>query len=465
MGLLDGLTGGFDDDEKSALRRSLMALGFGLLGARKGSEGQTAAASGLNAMNEYQQNLGLSAGLKQKKLEQQLMQQRLMQEQQAQAQQTQVNDLARSSFQPGMPEMGPPGPQGMQPAVAPKFDKEAFGKGLWTIDPQKGLAFEQAQAKESPFAKLNPSDYTQESVQQFLATGNQGVLKKAEEPASKSFAQINPNNYTRDSITKFAQSKNYADLVPTATPNEVMADARARDLNALKRQEIQGGDQPMSDDAIKNAAARYNIDGTLPPMGMGKVAGTYRSAILNEAARQAQGVDPTDQRVAQIGNKANTAALSKLKSQETMVGAFEKTFNKNVDLVTEYSAKVDRTGVPIVNKWIQAGKRAVVGDPELSAFDFAIKSAVNEYTKIISGSMGNTVMAEGEIKKIEAMLGAAQNVAQIKEITGFMKRETGNRMAGFKEQRDELTGSMRGSQSPQRQDKVLKFDAQGNMIP
>ncbi len=223
----------------------------------------------------------------------------------------------------------------------------------------------------------------------------------------------------------------------------------------------QGQTPSLSEDAKDAAAARYNIDGTLPPMGMGKDGARAREDILNRAAMQAKssGATPEEQRVTQIGNKANTASLTKLQSQESMVGAFEKTFNKNADIATEYSKKVDRTGVPVVNSWINAGKRAITGNPELSAYDAAVKATVNEYTKIISGSMGNTPMAEGEIKKVEGLLNAAQTPQQVNEVISFMKRETQNRMKGFAEQKAELRQSM----TPQRRStdggKVVDFNS------
>ena len=203
--------------------------------------------------------------------------------------------------------------------------------------------------------------------------------------------------------------------------------------------------EPMTADAVTNAAARYNIDGTLPAMGMGKSAASMRSQILNQAAALATGTAPEDQRIAQIGNKAATSALTQLSRQQTMVGAFEKTFNKNADLVLEFSKKVDPSGVPIINKWINAGKRSVVGDPDIAAYDAAVKSVANEYTKIINGSMGNTVLAEGEIKKVEGLLNAAQSPQQVIEVVQFMRRETQNRMQGFSDQTKELKASMKGT--------------------
>jgi len=60
--------------------------------------------------------------------------------------------------------------------------------------------------------------------------------------------------------------------------------------------------------AIDNAAARYNFDGTLPPMGMGKSGSAGRSAILNRAAELKADVDPAQQRADQLGNKNEVAA-------------------------------------------------------------------------------------------------------------------------------------------------------------
>jgi len=255
---------------------------------------------------------------------------------------------------------------------------------------------------------------------------------------------------------------------------------RGHDISAAKNAaDTAGTPQGFSPAAIENAAARYNIDGTLPPMGMGKSGVVARAAILNRAAELASGDTGEEQRVRQLANKASSAALSKLQAQQTMVGAFERNFNKNADLVLEQSKKVDRTGMPIANKWIQAGKRAVSGDPELSAYDANIKATANEYAKIVSGSMGNAALAEGEIKKVESLLNAAQTPKQVEAVITMMKRETANRMKGFDEEKKALRGSMgskptreqagpppgatHGGKNP-RTGEMEYFDAQGNKV-
>lgn len=213
--------------------------------------------------------------------------------------------------------------------------------------------------------------------------------------------------------------------------------------------DINGTDTGISPDAIANAASRYNIDGTLPATGMGKSGAAARAAILNKAAElaSASGISGDDQRIAQIGNKANSAALSKLQQQQTMVGAFEKNFNKNADIALGLSSVADRTGIPLVNKWVNAGKRSIGGDPDLAAFDASIKATVNEYGKIVSGSMGNTAVAEGEIKKVEGLLNSAQTQQQVTAVLNLMKRETQNRMQGFEDEKSQLRGSMTGKKN------------------
>ncbi len=270
--------------------------------------------------------------------------------------------------------------------------------------------------------------------------------------------------YDPQSVAKFKQTGNYADLQLADKVAAPMTDFQRQSLEIdrqrLGMQKDQQVDNPnFTPAAIDNAAARYNIDGTLPPMGMGKNAAAGRSAILNRAAELAasSGVSADDQRINQIGNKANTAALSKIQQQQTMVGAFEKNFNRNADIALELSGKVDRTGVPIANKWLNAGKRAVAGDPDLAAFDASVKAVSNEYAKIVSGSMGNTAVAEGEIKKIEGLLNAAQTPEQLTSVINLMKRETQNRMKGFDEEKASLRTSMKGNKSDERPQR-LKFN-------
>lgn len=197
----------------------------------------------------------------------------------------------------------------------------------------------------------------------------------------------------------------------------------------------------LSVPAIDMAADRFLTDGTLPT-GISK---PNRDAIMNRAAAMAKekGINPD--RVAQLEVAANKSALAQLSKTETMVGAFEKNFTKNVKIVENLNSKRDSTGVPLLQKWINVGKKAGTGDPDLAALNIAIKAVQNEYGKIVSGSMGNTAVAVSEIKRMEDLLNAAQTPQDVQAVLNTMKAETKNRIEGFREQRAELTQSMRSS--------------------
>jgi hypothetical protein len=219
-----------------------------------------------------------------------------------------------------------------------------------------------------------------------------------------------------------------------------------RDTAKATKFVIQTSSAPtLSKDAIDDQANRFLTDGTLPSLGMGKDAVANRNAIINRASALAREQGLSNDRVSQLANKANTSALTQLTKQETAVGAFEKTFVKNLGIVDRLSKQTDNTGVPLLQKWINEGKRAGSGDPKLASLAVAIKAVQNEYGKIVSGSMGNTAVAVSEIKRMEKLLNDAQTPQDVQAALNTMREETNNRMEGFKEQKAELLGSMRGS--------------------
>jgi len=230
-------------------------------------------------------------------------------------------------------------------------------------------------------------------------------------------------------------------------------EANAREGNAIKREEVktraegkQDLNENMSPDAIEAAAARYNMDGSLPPnLGRGAQGAALTAKILSKAAEvaKANGDAPEAGRIKQLANKASAQALGQLTKQEQMVGAFEKNALKNLDIAVQASKEVDRTGIPVLNRWILAGKKSLAGDAAVSRFHAANTTFVNEYAKIMSGSMGNTVVSDSLRRETETLLATKDTPEQYEAVTALMKQEMANRMKGFAEQKAELTGSMK----------------------
>jgi hypothetical protein len=216
----------------------------------------------------------------------------------------------------------------------------------------------------------------------------------------------------------------------------------------VSRETAKGAAAPgsaLSDDAVEHAAHRYSIDGTLPPnLGRGQQGEATKVRILNRAAEisQANGDSGAAARIRQISGKAGSSALAQLTKQEQMVGAFEKNAISNADIALGASNAVDRTGVPVLNRWLLNGRKNILGDPDVSRFHAATNTFINEYAKIMSGSMGNTAVSDSLRKETEALLATKDTPEQFKATVDLMKQEMRNRMMGFSKQKDELTRSM-----------------------
>jgi len=310
------------------------------------------------------------------------------------------------------------------------------------------------------FARTLAPQFTPELKTQYLMKAEDALKRLSPElkmtDTGAGIAPVNP--YTG------AQQPGTAVIPKTQTPDSIAVDARTRSEGALNRAShfaIAGlgpDGKPVNtvapgekidlakvDKADLEAAYRYYADGTLPPnMGRGQ-QGMAESKRLRQIAAQIgenTGVSPEEARANQLAFKGGGQAITALVKREAQVGANVKNFDFNAGQVLDLSQKVDRTGVPVVNAWINAGKRSVTGNPEISAFDVAVKTTVNEFAQIVSGTTAGAT-TEGEKQKAEKLLSAAQTPEQIASVINQMKIESQNRMKSFADQKKETLGTMR----------------------
>lgn len=178
---------------------------------------------------------------------------------------------------------------------------------------------------------------------------------------------------------------------------------------------------------VDREADKYNQTGEAPGgFGMAEL----KKAVMTRAAEKAaeQGMTPNDQIQNHATYGATKSALGQLVKNQTMINAFTDNFDRNVGVTRELAKKVDRTGVPMFNAWVNAGRRSVTGNPDLAALDVSLKEALNEFTRITTtANAGNTQMAEQEINKIEKLLSSAQTPEQLESVLNIMEVGTKNR--------------------------------------
>ena len=207
-------------------------------------------------------------------------------------------------------------------------------------------------------------------------------------------------------------------------------------IDARAKSEAEAGDDAatFTPQAIDNAAARYNLDGTLPPMGMGAAAAAGRTKILNRAAELKAGIDPEQQRRDQLNNKAGIA------NQNKVIQAFNtgkegkavRSFNvllSHLDTLDSLSDALDNGNVQAINRLGNAYARAT-GKAAPTNFE-AVKHIVgDEVVKAVTGGAG----ALGDREAIAKAIDSANSPAQLKGVIKNFKELSIGQLNGLEQQ-------------------------------
>jgi hypothetical protein len=190
--------------------------------------------------------------------------------------------------------------------------------------------------------------------------------------------------------------------VQTTGMNNATQMAVQKEISAREDSKDDGEATNFTPQAVDNAAKRYNLDGTLPPMGMGKAASAGRTAILNRAAELAQGVDGTDQRQNQLNVKQQQRVLQDFTSGKSASAV--RSFNVGISHLDTLGHLADALG----NKDTQAVNRVgnyfatQTGSPAPTNFNAAKKIVGDEIVKAIVGAGGGVHDREEAAKVIDA---------------------------------------------------------------
>lgn len=289
----------------------------------------------------------------------------------------------------------------------------------------------------------------------FQALASQGVISKDELP--NYVAGIPQNdvdvpaylNSIRDQGIKPDDQKKFT----TPTAGEVLQSdttKRGQDIAAktagdrlqFDKDQAESGDDVtnFTPEAIDNAAKRYNLDGTLPPMGMGAAASAGRTKILNRAAELAAGIDGTDQRRSQLTTKQGIA------NQGKAIAAFNtgkegkavRSFNvllSHLDTLDSLSDALNNGNVQLVNRLGNAYNKAT-GNPAPTNFDSVKHIVADEVVKAITGGAG----ALGDREESARAINGANSPAQLKGVIENIKKLSVGQLGGLEQQYKASTG-------------------------
>lgn len=231
------------------------------------------------------------------------------------------------------------------------------------------------------------------------------------------------------------------------------ADIAARGEEARKTKQTAPSFDPqgiITPEAKEAAAARYNIDGTLPTnLGRGNQGAANTVSILNRAAEKAKeaGNDPEASRIRQIANKASTTALGALSKDLAAIGPFHDMLNTNAKIAVDLAKKIssDRTGSQFVNKpitWLQAN---AADNPDIAEYLFQMQVVKTEGARILNNPRLVGQLTDSARHEMGDVINGNMPLGQTERVLKRMMADGDNRVNAITKQRDVLLRGMRST--------------------
>lgn len=241
--------------------------------------------------------------------------------------------------------------------------------------------------------------------------------------------------------------------------------------------------EPLVGEGLDIPATQYLLTGQLPALGYGA---SDRTRIINRAGQMASdfGLSPAQVMGMRAAEKSDVAAALNLGKLRANVSNFEQTAQRESELTlalaengigaesvqnrlkdiesdpnappelksligVKGSPGVAQTGVPVFNRWVQAGRTNIAGDPNVTAFNAALTSFKNEYARIMSapgatgGMTSDTARAEAD-----SLVNKAQTLEGLRGAIGTMQIGMKNRINSINNEFDATRSRIENLEKP-----------------
>jgi hypothetical protein len=166
-----------------------------------------------------------------------------------------------------------------------------------------------------------------------------------------------------------------------------------------------------------------------------KVGRKIMSQAVERAPTLAEELQVTPGDLASVVNrrKALTSVLTQRENFTAATNKYIRMFEKQIGLVKELKQGLAGAN-PAINRWIQAGRKAILGDPDVTALDAAIKGAAREHMRIVTGATSNAQLHAEAQTTADELLNSAQTPDQVEAVLKVMEKEAKSaRQSGLEE--------------------------------
>lgn len=136
---------------------------------------------------------------------------------------------------------------------------------------------------------------------------------------------------------------------------------------------------------------------------------------------------------------ADQKALKGLADYGAKAGQFSRVLENQIGVVEKYLPMGVAGNTPVINKGINKLRDAVIGDPNLTAFENAIVGLAREHARFVTGLTSNAQLTASATKTADKLLNNAMTAPQIKAAIKEIQDEKEAAIKANKEERDALT--------------------------
>ncbi len=194
-----------------------------------------------------------------------------------------------------------------------------------------------------------------------------------------------------------------------------------------------GTSEQMAPETVDLLAKRA-LGGMVDPMGLGS---KVRVPVFNRMAEIAKESGDTvgSQAMRQAALKASQQELQTVQKNRGVVGSFIGTLDKQLNILSDYSQSVGKdalnTGIPVLQRWINAGKKKIAGDVDVNNLDTIINTVNSEYARAMNTITGGGAVADEAVKRNQDNLTSATTPQQIQGWIKTIRAEAANRSSGY----------------------------------
>ena len=202
-----------------------------------------------------------------------------------------------------------------------------------------------------------------------------------------------------------------------------------------------GGTNPLTADAADMQAKFYLRTGTIPA-GFGGQG--MRAQIIERATQiaKSEGKTVDDYISGRATVKADTQALAAITKVKSAAEGYANGAAKSLDLmVSLIPSTPEPLNMQILTRWARTGETEF-GDVRVPPFTAALVTSLDQYAKVITGATGAQGATDSARNLALSLIPPGTLSNQIPGIVEVLKRDMGNKIAGYDEQIASLRGGL-----------------------